>query len=57
MCLPVRSARFNSQLSVQHGSPSIDTAPHQFGEHNREVLLEAGYSNNEISQMEQDGII
>ncbi len=46
-----------SAFSYQHGSPSIHSAPPFLGEHTREVLLEAGYSAEEIDQLEQDNVV
>ena len=46
-----------SAFSYQHGSPSINSAPPHLGEHTREVLLEAGYSADEIDQLQQDNVI
>ncbi len=46
-----------SAFSYQHGSPSITCPPPILGEHTREVLLEAGYSADEIDQLEQDNVV
>jgi len=46
-----------SAFSYKHGSPSITSAPPRLGEHTREVLLEAGYSKDQIDQMERDKVI
>jgi len=35
----------------------VENAPPQFGEHNREVLLVLGYSNEEITKFSEAGVI
>ncbi len=38
-------------FTYAHGSPGIKSAPPKLGEHTREVLLEAGYSESELKQI------
>ena len=46
-----------SGFKLAHGGGEVDRAPATLGEHSAEVLLEAGYSDSEVSEMRDAGII
>ncbi|MEM7749793.1 MAG: CoA transferase [Pseudomonadota bacterium] len=46
-----------SGFKLAHGGGEVDRAPATLGEHSAEVLLEAGYSDTEVSEMRDAGII
>ena len=49
--LPVAAYTFD------HGSPSIDTPPPMLGQHTDEVLIDAGYTSQEISKLRGNKVI
>ncbi|MGB3278948.1 MAG: CoA transferase, partial [Pseudorhodobacter sp.] len=49
--LPVAAYRFD------HGSPSLDRPPPKLGQHNDEVLAEAGYSPQDLGRFRNQGVI
>ena len=46
-----------SGFKLAHGGGEVDRAPATLGEHSAEVLLEAGYSDTEVAEMRDAGII
>ncbi len=52
---PVRMPGFPVKMS--HAPARLRRPSPQIGEHNREILLEAGYSESEIDRLEQRGVI
>ena len=46
-----------SGFKLAHGGGEVDRAPATLGEHSAEVLLEAGYSDTEVSELRDAGII
>ena len=46
-----------SGFKLAHGGGKVDRAPATLGEHSAEVLLEAGYSDTEVAEMRDAGII
>ena len=44
-------------FKFEHGGPSIEMPPPQFGEHNEEILESLGYTKADIAALKQDGII
>jgi len=46
-----------SAFNYAHGTPAISSPPPKPGQHNAEVLKEAGFSESEIAQMKLDGAI
>lgn len=52
---PVRT--FRTGLRIDGTSPSVPTAPPELGAHNHSVLSEAGFSDAEIAELAQDGVI
>jgi len=43
-------------FSFSHGGPKLSGPPPQFGEHTEELLLDLGYSINEISSLRKKGV-
>ena len=46
-----------SGFRLEHGSGSIDRPPPRIGEHNAEILAEAGYDAAEIAKFANDGVV
>lgn len=44
-------------FKYEHGGPSIEMPPPQFGEHNEEVLESLGYTKSDIQSLRDDGVI
>jgi crotonobetainyl-CoA:carnitine CoA-transferase CaiB-like acyl-CoA transferase len=40
-----------------HGGPSIETAPPRLGQHTEEVLLDLGYTKEQIAALREDDAI
>ena len=43
--------------SYDHGSPSLDRPPPMLGQHTEEILMEAGYTTDEVKQFKKQAII
>ena len=46
-----------SGFKLKHGGGEINRAPALLGEHANDVLAEAGYSDAEVAQMREAGVI
>ena len=44
-------------FTYAHGTPGIDSPPPKLGQHTQSVLREAGYSDDEIKQLSNDGVV
>jgi crotonobetainyl-CoA:carnitine CoA-transferase CaiB-like acyl-CoA transferase len=46
-----------SGFRLAHGGGSVERPPPMLGEHSQEILVEAGYTTNEIAMLRHDGVI
>lgn len=46
-----------SAFSYAHGKPNLKAAPPKLGQHTRDILSEAGFTEAEITQLKHDGAI
>src|SRR5580698_6316906 len=46
-----------SGFRLEHGSGSVDRPPPRIGEHNAEILAEAGYTTTEITAFAEEGVV